>query len=667
MTEVTSPILQFEPFVSAVDAAFWHALTTKKLEQLKLNDASQPLRGYYTPGQLAADNQAQVVAMPSRFCVPAQGLEMNDDTRPLNAYSVSGALINTNTIEEFRKMDKNKLFSEASQKVWDAIHSRRALDHPELLSEFLLLAFADLKKYKFYYWFAFPAMMPQPSPWTMKINKTLDEVYSTDEIASLDRVYQDYRSGVSDGHAMYFLLKYNQGAFRVGRLNEWDDFFADCAPDERMIGFVDPSAQSLPGWPLRNLLALAYEYWDVRKLNVLCYRGKNTSRFLHAELPDNSYYARDEVPVKAVGWERNAQGKLGPRMADLGPLMDPLRLADSAVDLNLKLMRWRLMPDLDLDKIKNNKCLLLGAGTLGCYVARCLLGWGVRHITFVDSGRVSFSNPPRQPLYDFEDCLDGGAIKAQAAANQLKRVQPSLNATGHQLSIPMPGHTATSDEELQQNIEALSDLVETHDTVFLLTDSRESRWFPTLLAAKANKMVINAALGFDTYLVMRHGTKLGCYFCNDIVAPTDSLTDRTLDQQCTVTRPGLAAIAGALATELMVTLLQHKDGIDAPADRAGDATMTVNPTSILGLVPHQIRGFLSHFNNMLIVGQAYDRCTACSKKVIETFTAEPLTFMKKVLDDPLYLEQLTGLAAMKEESELLLNDDWVAGDEDEYF
>lgn len=35
---------------------------------------------------------------------------------------------------------------------------------------------------------------------------------------------------------------------------------------------------------------------------------------------------------------------------------------------------------------------------------------------------------------------------------------------------------------------------------------------------------MNVALGFDTYVVMRHGVKenkLGCYFCNDVVAPRD--------------------------------------------------------------------------------------------------------------------------------------------------
>lgn len=50
----------------------------------------------------------------------------------------------------------------------------------------------------------------------------------------------------------------------------------------------------------------------------------------------------------------------------------------------------------------------------------------MRHISFVDNGKVSFSNPVRQPLYQFEDSLHGGAPKAETAAKNLKLVQPTI-------------------------------------------------------------------------------------------------------------------------------------------------------------------------------------------------------------------------------------------------
>lgn len=45
--------------------------------------------------------------------------------------------------------------------------------------------------------------------------------------------------------------------------------------------------------------------------------------------------------------------------------------------------------------------------------------------------------------------------------------------------------------------------------------------------------MINAALGFDSYVVMRHGKStpgsdkrnLGCYYCTDVVAPGDVSKD----------------------------------------------------------------------------------------------------------------------------------------------
>ena len=73
---------------------------------------------------------------------------------------------------------------------------------------------------------------------------------------------------------------------------------------------------------------------------------------------------------------------------DLSASMDPNCLAANAVDLNLKLMKWRLQPNIDLEIVKEKSVLLLGSGTLGCNVSRVLIGWGVRNITFLDNGYV---------------------------------------------------------------------------------------------------------------------------------------------------------------------------------------------------------------------------------------------------------------------------------------
>ena len=95
----------------------------------------------------------------------------------------------------------------------------------------------------------------------------------------------------------------------------------------------------------------------------------------------------------------------------------------------------------------------------------------------------------------------------------------------------MPGHPIppASVEQAKKDVATLEKLIEDHDAVFLLMDSRESRWLPTVIGASKGKIVMNAALGFDSYLVMRHGARaslakgerLGCYYCNDIVAPAD--------------------------------------------------------------------------------------------------------------------------------------------------
>ena len=58
-----------------------------------------------------------------------------------------------------------------------------------------------------------------------------------------------------------------------------------------------------------------------------------------------------------------------------------------------------------------------------------------------------------------------------------------------------------------QDVQKLHALIEESDVVFLLTDSRESRWLPTLQAAACDTLLINAALAFDSWVTMRHGMR----------------------------------------------------------------------------------------------------------------------------------------------------------------
>ncbi|KAJ0068427.1 hypothetical protein NL108_008386, partial [Boleophthalmus pectinirostris] len=650
--------LQFAPFSSALEAGFWHQLTQKKLNEYRLDESPKSIKGFYYNGD--------AVGLPTRLTLEFSAFEVDGPT-PARCCPALGTLYNMNTLDAFKATDKKAMLEKEASEIWDAIKSGAAVIDPSILCRFILLTFADLKKYHFYYWFCFPALCFQEGIKIIKEPAIIEKVFSSKQIVALQEAYDDLCVKKGTTAVPYFLLKYSGDSVQMADLKDWDSFFSDTK--KVSVGVYDPCTLSQhPGWPLRNLLLLIAYRWGSKldMLEVLCFRDRTLqgSRSIHhslifqLKLPP---LAPNSVCPKSVGWEKNAKGAMGPRMVNLSECMDPKRLAESSVDLNLKLMRWRLVPSLDLDKVISTKCLLLGAGTLGCNVARTLMGWGVRHITFVDNAKISYSNPVRQPLYEFEDCLGGGKSKAMAAVDRLNKIFPGVNAEGYSMSIPMPGHPVNFSEatvsQAQRDVQQLERLISEHDVVFLLMDTRESRWLPTVIAASKRKLVINAALGFDTFVVMRHGLKkpsvtdnasadsstscsstasscvstpagpappapgsslfsnipghkLGCYFCNDVVAPGDSTRDRTLDQQCTVSRPGLAMIAGALAVEMMVSILQHSEGGYAVASSSDDR-MNEPPTS-LGLVPHQIRGFLSRFDNVLPASLAFDKCTACS-------------------------------------------------------
>ncbi|KAK7341089.1 hypothetical protein VNO80_24013 [Phaseolus coccineus] len=693
------PLLQFAPMQSSVDEGFWHRLSSLKLNKLGIDDSPIHIFGFYAPcshSQVSNPLTLLSESLPSELSEASLIPEPSRGNR--NKCSVPGMLYNTNTVESFHALDKHDLLKKEAAKIWDDILTGKAVEDCSVLSRFLVISFADLKKWTFNYWFAFPALMLDPPAAVVNL-KPASQWFSVAEAESLSAACNEWRGSKSTSDVPFFLVTIDQNSCATLRLlKDWEACKGNA--NKILFGFYDPChLPNNPGWPLRNFLALISVRWNLNSVQFFCYRENRGFADMKLSLVGEALITvpqgwKDTVP-SAVGWELN-KGRKSSRCISLAQSMDPTRLAISAADLNLKLMRWRALPSLNLNALSSLKCLLLGAGTLGCQVARMLMAWGVRKITLVDNGRVAMSNPLRQSLYTLDDCLNGGEFKATAAVESLKRIFPAVDAEGIVMAIPMPGHPIHSQEHdsVLDDCKRLRDLIEAHDSVFLLTDTRESRWLPTLLCANINKITITAALGFDSFLVMRHGAgplspahkfnaeivnsssvdkpvndangkhRLGCYFCSDVVAPTDSTSNRTLDQQCTVTRPGLAPIASALAVELLIGILHHPQGIFA----VGDINNSVDRATEqpLGILPHQIRGSLSQFSQMTLIGYSSSNCTACSHTVVSEYRNQGMEFILQAINHPTYLEDLTGLTElMKSATSLSLDWDRDIDEEDD--
>jgi ubiquitin-like modifier-activating enzyme ATG7 len=731
------------PLQTVIEPAFWGTLGDYKLQTLKLDEGPLDIIGTYKssnhpqiPGVLSLEPSSITAIATASTCT---------STPPQPSSSpctVHGQLYCLNTIERVSTFDRHDAVAQVVATIWDDIASGRALEDPSLLQRMIALVYCDLKLYKYHYWLGFPVAAP-PAPYTLhSAPQTVAEYFSRCSSSSAEgssgggseqiiNALENYYSNNNTSSGGLFLLAVNKAknSIECHTLTSWNQLSSEqqdpdsgleetSNPDGLYLVSADTSnTAEYPGWSLRNALLLASFHFKVPVLRVLCLKTRKGRLSAEASivfevnlppLPAENYH-----PAALGGWDTTVSSNVsitrptsGPRVADLGALMDPRRLAASAVDLNLQLMRWRAAPLLDTAKIAQTRCLLLGAGTLGCSVARCLLGWGVRKITFVDNGRVAYSNPVRQSLFEFNDCFHGGKPKAIAAAEAVKRIFPDVDATGVELNIPMPGHppAAQVESEVQRVLDStnmLGKLVDEHDAVFMLLDTRESRWLGTLMCAAAmsdggdgggqgercEKIAITAALGFESFVVMRHGAsvpitdsstsdsataaddkqpappppppqqRLGCYFCSDVIAPANSTRDRTMDQQCTVARPGLSGIAGSLAVEVVAALLQHPEGVHAPAQKSQNSHCEEKEESVddvdspLGAVPHMIRGHLSGFSQTCLTGFAFQQCPACSPVVVEQYRSRGAEFVLQAVSQPRYLEDITGLSKLQREME----------------
>lgn len=549
------------------------------------------------------------------------------------SHKLKGKLFILNTIEKLYELDRNVIAETIKKQAKQALKPGNLQQFEQAL-EFRVYVYADLKKHHYSYQIIYPSFITAVFPY---------QILSQNEPSSIDSLD-----------------------------------FVDSS------GTTGKEHEIVVGWPLRNLLIwnfnLHLDKTNAIDVNLISGVGKERQVRIFCPIP---------FTLGAVtGWERNEQGQLAPRMINLAPLLDSASVARQATELNLRLIKWRLLPELDLTRLFKERALLLGAGTLGCNIARLLLGWGVRKITLVDNGRIAASNPARQTLFRWDDI---GKPKAITAAAHLCEIVPCSNdeIRGVELSIPMPGHRIDDPLVTRQAIEQLKQLIKEHDVIFLLTDSRESRWLPTVLGAiDQEKLVITVALGFDSWVVLRHGTfkennesngkndnhmtlvkpvdtplaslgndqtpatsplgnGLACYFCSDAKGPQNTLAQRTLDQQCTVSRPGVSMVAAGWAIELWSSIRQHPQGLHAPSILSEELTQSMGVAqggSHLGAVPHQIRGYMSHFGMMQLTGMASTQCTACSESIKRAVKEGGTEEVMRMMEDPDRMMQVSGAA-----------------------
>ena len=690
--------IKFAKFSSTVDSPFWVEYCHLKLETIQLSEEYVDVKAFISP----LEKRLQLEGGNSLSTSPS----LSRGDRIVS----NGKLLGFNTLETFVNIDKNDLLRKAF--LEDFLNEDESIVTSSLMS-FLLLTFADLKQHKVLHWWGIPALMTK----NPIVANVLGESNDVMLVKTLDESFHNFRKKDSTSSLPPFFVWNKEDpsttlhplSKRILEEQSWNAqnvIFGFCDFNRSTAGSQKNDLPTM-GWPLRNLIAFLSIHLDLggTDVTIVSFRPVRLPRvqdefletpdtsklsiLLNVSVPNKEDYLFEDQQYKVVGWEDNARGRPGPRWVNLRPLLDQRHLAIQAADLNLKLMKWRMIPNLNVDLLQSTKVLLIGAGTLGCSVARTLLGWGIRDFKILDYGNVSYSNPVRQNLFNLEDCHYNhgqGKPKAEAAAEALKEIAADVKAEGIHLSIPMPGH-AESKESIETSVETLDKLIKEADAIFLLTDTRESRWLPTVMAASHDKPLINAALGLDSWLVMRHGGgrdtsqtgRLGCYFCNDVVAPENSTKNRTLDQQCTVTRPGLAPIASSMAVELMISLFHHSLKQKAPApsqNRSTSFSPTVdkqedtNSSSPLGVMPHQIRGSLVSYTMMTPTVPAFLHCTGCSLPTIDAYQNDKFELVYQACKsvDGSYLEELSGLASFRAQAAEKLADmeeaDWDIEDEE---
>ena len=120
MSSAAGKVLQFQAFSSSCSVAFWKELASRKLETYKLSDAAQTVTASCTscadprlPSSLVFDGASFGTAP-----VPATTEDQEQRIICYRECRVECSLRNINTIDAFKKEDKNAALAAVAAAIW---------------------------------------------------------------------------------------------------------------------------------------------------------------------------------------------------------------------------------------------------------------------------------------------------------------------------------------------------------------------------------------------------------------------------------------------------------------------------------------------------------------------------------------------------------------------
>lgn len=160
-------------------------------------------------------------------------------------------------LQDFGRLDKKQILTDCGSSVLDCIVSGEAIANPALLHNFQLITFADLKSYKFVFWFGMPAVSTAQS-WELRSSELVHGDETKAPLLQGDVLRAVYERVLQQNTMDVFVVERSSDVHNVLSLREaWEKRYSS---DLTFVLLDMSSAKQGLGWNVRNLLTLLTFY-----------------------------------------------------------------------------------------------------------------------------------------------------------------------------------------------------------------------------------------------------------------------------------------------------------------------------------------------------------------------------------------------------------------------